>query len=81
MKRIMVKGKPVTLAGHAAIPGSGPEGETCGTCDHSVLRLCSRRFLKCSLNKNNWTSGRKSDVLFKDPACSKFVKQPDEVKE
>lgn len=72
MKKIIVNGKTVTLAGHAAIPGSGPETENCGSCKHSVLRLASKKYLKCSLNRNNWTSGRKSDVLYKDPSCSKW---------
>lgn len=69
---IMVDGKPVKLAGHAGIPGTGPKGETCGSCIHSAIRRCSKRFLKCKLNSANWTSGRKSDVLHRDPSCSKW---------
>ncbi len=73
LQKILVEGKEVKLAGHAGIPGTGPKGETCGSCEHSVVKRCSKRFLKCGLNSANWTSGRKSDVLHRDPACRKWV--------
>lgn len=67
-----IDGKQVVFAGHAAIPGTGPKGETCGSCKNRVAKLCSRTIFKCGLNRAKWTSGRKSDVLARDPACSKW---------
>jgi hypothetical protein len=47
-------------------PGTGPDGETCGSCRH-----CSdfRRWKKCGLNRSRWTGGRGSDVLAGAKAC------------
>jgi hypothetical protein len=73
LQTIIVDGKTVTLAGHGGIPGTGPKGETCGSCQH-IVKLCSKSVLKCGLNRAKWTSGRKSDVLQRDPACSKWEK-------
>ncbi|WP_316978030.1 hypothetical protein [Shumkonia mesophila] len=56
--------------GHAAIPGTGPEGETCGTCDHLVRRRLAKTYLKCGLIQ--WTSGAATDIRAKDPACSRW---------
>jgi hypothetical protein len=56
--------------GHAAAPGGGPKGETCGSCTHrQSVRGGQKNFSKCVLNKRNWTHGRGSDVAKKDPAC------------
>lgn len=65
----------VTPAGYAARPGSGPEGETCGTCQHCRAkgnRAGSRTFYKCGLMVRAWTCGRGSDVLLKSPACARW---------
>ncbi len=52
--------------GYIYHPGTGPEGETCGSCRH----ICKgRRWHKCALNKARWTRSRGSDVLVKSPAC------------
>ena len=56
--------------GHAAIPGTGPQGETCRTCVHLVRRQRAKTYLKCDLVK--WTSGAGTDVRAKDPACSRW---------
>lgn len=56
--------------GHAAPPGTGPEGETCGTCQH--LRKVgggNHSFFKCELRRATWTHGPKTDIRAKDPAC------------
>lgn len=47
-------------------PGTGPEGETCGTCKHLSP---GRRWHKCELNRARWTGGRGTDVLVRAPAC------------
>lgn len=57
--------------GHAAPPGSGPAGETCGTCKHRVtVKLRSgRTFPKCGQARHKWTHGRGSDIRVRSPAC------------
>jgi hypothetical protein len=47
-------------------PGTGPEGETCGSCKHISP---GRRWHKCGLNRARWTHGRGSDILARSPAC------------
>lgn len=66
-----VKGKRGTPTphGHAARPGSGPEGECCGTCQHLYRNRMAKTYLKCELMRRFWTGGRGSDVRAKDPAC------------
>ncbi len=64
--------------GHAARPGTGPSGETCGSCGHCVFRSKqgsskTRNFYKCELMAQRWTYGRDSDVLKTSPACSRWV--------
>ena len=59
--------------GYAARPGTGPQGETCGTCTHCRLRAATAgRYYKCALLLGRWTSGRTTDVLFRSPACSRW---------
>lgn len=61
----------VKKRGHAARPGSGPKGETCGSCEHRVGVFGGRRtFSKCALRRAYWTHGRHSDISKKDAACS-----------
>ena len=52
--------------GYAARPGTGPAGETCGTCER---RVRFGRFSKCRLIKVLWTHSRRTDVLVRSPAC------------
>jgi len=58
-----------TAKGYAALPGTGPAGETCGSCDHLY-----RHRLKCELMKSYWTGGHCSDVLGRSPACKRWSK-------
>jgi hypothetical protein len=58
--------------GHAAPPGTGPEGETCGSCAHLHRNQQARVYLKCGLNKANWTGGGGSDVRARDAACRRW---------
>lgn len=55
--------------GYAMPPGTGPVGETCGSCAHIVR---TRRFRKCSLTKAHWTHGFKTDILARAAACSRW---------
>ena len=58
--------------GYAAPPGSGPQGETCKTCEHIYRNRMSKTYLKCSLNRANWSGGRGSDIKASAPACSRW---------
>lgn len=53
--------------GYAAPPGTGPPGETCGSCEH-LARV--RRFTKCDLRA--WTHTRRTDVLVRAAACQRW---------
>lgn len=63
--------------GYAAEPGTGPAGETCGSCAHCRGRHFTRcrpgarprKFYKCAANMTEWTNSRDSDVLVHSPAC------------
>jgi len=58
--------------GYAAPPGSGPAGETCGSCrNHTVVRY-AKTYHKCELTRQGWTGGRATDILVRSPACSQW---------
>lgn len=56
--------------GHAWTPGTGPAGETCGTCDHRE-RICvgAKTVSKCGRNRAAWTRSIRTDVRAGDSAC------------
>lgn len=54
---------PCTPAG----VGTGPAGETCGSCRHCVRPLAT--FFKCGLMKKAWSHGVATDIKFRWPAC------------
>lgn len=58
--------------GHAYHPGTGPAGETCGSCKHLYRNRMAKTYLKCELARAIWTGGRASDVRARDPACKKW---------
>lgn len=59
--------------GYAARPGTGPAGETCGSCKHSAHGgTGKRRFPKCELTRACHTSSRRTDILMGAPACEKW---------
>ena len=58
--------------GHAAWPGTGPDGEKCKTCKH-ITR--NNRYFKCNLTR--WTCGAATDIRCGDPACEKWDKKND----
>ena len=56
---------------HPAPPGTGPNGETCGTCKH-IRRAgtgSGKRFRKCWLMRRFWTHSYGTDIRCKDEAC------------
>ena len=56
---------PSKCQGHADVPGHGPKGETCGTCQHIVrVRGGSRNYLKCEGEKpaSRFNSERNPEV-------------------
>lgn len=55
--------------GYYAPPGTGPAGESCGTCAHHVTRSLSKTYHKCALAESKWTGGRASDILVRAAAC------------
>jgi hypothetical protein len=57
--------------GYAWSPGTGPEGETCGTCAF-IERY--RKWAKCAKNSAKHTHGRGSDILVRAPACKFWEK-------
>lgn len=65
------KAKRGQAKGNAAPIGSGPMGQTCGSCAHSYRRAGgSKTFHKCRLVKA--TGGPGSDIRLKWPACSRW---------
>ena len=63
---------PSAPAGYAAPPGSGPRGETCGTCAHCrVRRIRGHDVYKCAQRERDWSHDRSTDVLVRSPACLK----------
>jgi len=58
--------------GHAAAIGSGPAGETCGSCEHLFRNRMAKTYLKCDLMRSVWTGGAGTDVRAGDAACSKW---------
>lgn len=59
---------------HADRPGSGPAGETCGTCANLVRKRMANVYRKCGLCRSKWTGGGATDVRARDAACSKWEK-------
>ena len=59
--------------GHAALPGSGPTGQTCGSCAHLHRKTMASTYLKCRLMQAYWTGGGATDVRAKDATCRRWV--------
>ena len=63
------RGKCVKV--HSPLPGKGPEGETCGTCEYLVrVDYNDRIYYKCELRK--YTHGEGSDIRLKWLACGQW---------
>lgn len=65
--------------GYAAHPGTGPEGETCGSCRHVTGHRRSRTYYKCGLVQ--MTFGPGTDIRLKSPACWRWEKEKEVVPE
>lgn len=57
--------------GYAYFPGTGPAGETCGSCLH-IVRW--DKFRKCELTRGKWTHGYGTDILSRSAACKYWEK-------
>lgn len=58
--------------GGADRPGTGPIGETCGSCEHLVRTGRGRACPKCALTRGAWTRGPRTDIRIRWAACSKW---------
>lgn len=59
--------------------GSGPEGETCGTCRHKTyMGGTSGRYIKCKLMERCWTRGPGTDIKARWAACEKWESKTQE---
>jgi hypothetical protein len=68
---------PVRKRGHAAMPGSGPQGETCGSCVHAVRTSHRPQKYTCGLRGSAAWMGANSEIERSDPACSKWASPKD----
>ena len=57
--------KPVS--GYPTPPGTGPAGETCGSCAHILRRQYAKTYIKCARTE---THGAATDIRVGSPACS-----------
>jgi hypothetical protein len=69
-EKIILERKTPTPKGYPARPGTGPSGETCGSCNNLYRKRMSKTYPKCLLLKHCWTGGAGSDVRVRSPACS-----------
>jgi hypothetical protein len=68
----LIAGKTGLLKGdraHSYKPGTGPAGESCGTCEKLREHHYSRTYFKCAVMKRFWTRGPGTDIRKKDSAC------------
>lgn len=64
---------PIKRHGWADTPGSGPVGETCGSCIYSGEYRFRHTYFKCTARPgDHWKGGRETDIRPMDPACSKW---------
>jgi hypothetical protein len=68
-RRELFHPKKPKKTGHAWRPGTGPEGETCGSCKNLYRNVMAKTYLKCALMREHWTGGGGTDVKARDPAC------------
>ena len=66
-----LKGKRITPRprGYYFSPGTGPAGETCGSCKHHVCKRMAKDYHKCGRARHLWTGGPASDIRVRSPAC------------
>lgn len=66
-------GKRPKKRGYAAQPGTGPAGETCGSCHFLFRNRLAKTYLKCELMRRFWTGGEGTDVRARSPACRNWM--------
>jgi hypothetical protein len=54
---------------HPYRPGSGPEGESCGSCAKLVIKRFSEDFFQCHVQRRYWLSEERTDIKATDRAC------------
>jgi hypothetical protein len=64
---------------HPYPPGSGPRGQSCGTCAKLCGRAFRKTYFKCHVLKKFWSAGRGTDIRKKDPACMSWEPRIDKV--
>jgi len=70
------KGRAVAKRCTPAPCGSGPAGETCGTCDFLTrVQGNTAWYLKCGKMQAVWTRGAGSDVRAKWEACREWRRE------
>lgn len=69
-----------TAKGYAALPGTGPAGETCGSCANLARNRVAKVYLKCGLMRAIWTGGAGTDVRARSPACRRWERAPEPVR-
>jgi hypothetical protein len=68
-RTVTVDAKYKGVAGYAGYPGSGPQGETCGSCNYFLtLHYHGKTYFKCDATE--WTHGAATDIRKRSPACS-----------
>lgn len=60
--------------GYADIPGTGPKGETCRSCEHYERIKMANVYRKCALMRAIRTGGPGTDIKAGSPSCSKWEK-------
>ena len=73
-QRRRLRTKSPQQRGYAAVPGTGPKGETCKTCQHIYRKRMSKTYIKCALMKRFWTGGAGTDIKAASPACRNWEK-------
>lgn len=64
--------KPTVVNGYAMKPGTGPQGETCGSCKHRFVKRMAGTYHKCLITRRNWTGGAGTDIRVRSPACQRW---------
>ncbi|WP_431281635.1 hypothetical protein ACQW02_19815 [Humitalea sp. 24SJ18S-53] len=60
----------IPITGHASLPGTGPAGQSCGTCAHLVRVSGNRRdHAKCGHRAGKNTRSATTDIRLSHPAC------------
>ncbi|UYW28221.1 hypothetical protein OKC48_06790 [Methylorubrum extorquens] len=68
------KPRGTQAAGYAWTPGTGPAGETCGSCASLAKVRLASTYNKCAFVRAAWTGGKATDVLLRSPACLKWTR-------